>query len=69
MANFLKKLKIPNSQAGKLLTTDENGVLVSTNKEVTDVASATDLNNLDERVSELENDMTTVEQQLEEING
>lgn len=79
----LKGLKIKNAVVGKVMTTDENGVAVSSDKDVQDIASATELSNvesrvtdteanvdsLDQRISTLESDVQDISDAIEEING
>lgn len=50
----LKGLKIKNAVDGKVMTTDENGVAVSSDKDVQDIASATELSNVESRVTDTE---------------
>lgn len=50
----LKGLKIKNAVEGKVMTTDENGVAVSSDKDVQDIASATELSNVESRVTDTE---------------
>lgn len=78
-----KGLKIKNSTEGKVLTTDGNGVAVSSDVDVNDIASATELSNvsdrvgtaegnltnLENRVSNLEDDVETIANKIVNING
>ena len=50
----LKGLKIKNAVVGKVMTTNENGVAVSSDKDVQDIASATELSNVESRVTDTE---------------
>lgn len=69
MGNFLKKLKIVNGQEGKVLTTDSDGVLVPSNKNVDDLADVSTTNALDERLTIVEGELSDVSQRLSDING
>ena len=50
----LKGLKIKDAVQGKVLTTDENGVVISSNVDVNDIASANELVSVESRVSQNE---------------
>lgn len=79
----LKGLKIKDAVQGKVLTTDENGVVISSNVDVNDIASAnelasvesrtsqneTDISNLDGRIAKLENNVQDIANAVEDING
>lgn len=79
----LKGLKIKDAVQGKVLTTDENGVVISSNVDVNDIASANELasvesrvsqnettiGNLDSRITELENNVQNIANNIEDING
>lgn len=69
MGNFLKRLKIAGSTANKILITDNDGVLKSSNKSVEDLATTEVTNALDERITELEGAVEDVGQRLQDING
>lgn len=69
MSEQLKGLRIKNGVRGKVLTVDANGVAQTSNKDVDDIASASDLSNLTERVAEIEGTLDSALEQLEEING
>jgi len=69
MANFFKNLKITNGQAGKVMTVDNNGVLTSSNKNVSDLADTTTTDALDQRITALEGAVEDVGQRLQNING
>ena len=68
MGNFLKRLKIAGSTANKILITDNDGVLKSSNKSVEDLAATEVTNALDERITELEGAVEDVGQTLQDIN-
>ena len=69
MGNFLKRLRMSNTVANKVLTTDENGNLKSSNKNVNDLATTDITNDLAERVTELEASVGDVNERLQDING
>lgn len=69
MSEQIRGLKIKNGVQGKVLTVDANGVAKTSNKDVSDIASASDLSNLTERVTEIEGTLDSALEQLEEING
>ena len=63
MSDFLKGLKVKNSTAGRLLTTDSNGKIISSD------ISVDDINDLETRVNDLETNMVNVSERLSDING
>lgn len=73
MSNFYKNMKFPNLEKGKLLTLDEEGVLIASDTNTTEVIDetklATELNPLNDRVTALETSMGDVQSRLENING
>ena len=69
MGNFLKRLKIANGQAGKVMTVDNDGVLTPSNKNVSDLADTTTTDALDARITTLEGAVEDVGQRLQDING
>ena len=69
MANFFKRLKIANGQAGKVMTVDNDGVLTPSNKNVADLADTATTDALDARVTTLEGAIEDVGQRLQDING
>ena len=73
MSNFYKNMKFPNLEKGKLLTLNEEGILIASDTntaEVIDEAKlATELNPLNDRVTALETSMGNVQSRLENING
>ena len=69
MSKFLKNLKVADSQAGKVMTTDANGVLISSNKNVSDLADTDTTDALDTRITALEGAVENVGQRLSDING
>lgn len=64
-----KKLKVKDGVEGKVLTVDASGVMTSSNKDVDDIASATDLSNVESRVTTLEGTVDEISNQIESING
>ena len=69
MANFFKRLKIANGQAGKVMTVDNDGVLTPSNKNVDDLVDTSVTDALEERISALEGQVEDVGQRLQDING
>ena len=73
MSNFYKNMKFPNLEKGKLLTLDEEGVLIASDTNTAEVIDetklATELNPLNDRVTALETSMGDVQSRLENING
>ena len=73
MSNFYKNMKFPNLEKGKLLTLNEEGVLIASDTNTTEVIDetklATELNPLNDRVTALETSMGNVQSRLENING
>jgi len=69
MARFLKDLKVTDSQEGKVMTTDSEGRLISSDKNVADLASTTETGALDTRVTALEGAVGDIGQRLANING
>ena len=69
MANFFKRLKIANGQAGKVMTVDNDGVLTPSNKNVADLADTARTDALDVRITNLEGAVEDVGQRLQDING
>lgn len=64
-----KGLKLIGTQAGKILTVDENGKAVSTETNVTDIATKDITNNLESRISQLEGSMESAITKVTNING
>ena len=73
MSNFYKNMKFPNLEKGKLLTLDEEGVLIASDTNIAEIIDetklATELNPLNDRVTALETSMGDVQSRLENING
>ena len=69
MSEGLKGLKIKDGVEGKVLTVDVNGVAKTSDKAVSDIASASELGALADRVSTVEGTLNSALNQLEEING
>ena len=69
MSSFLKNLKVTNIPAGKVMTTDNSGVLISSNMNVSDLVNTSTTNALDNRITALENTVDDVGQRLANING
>lgn len=69
MGNFFKGLRISNSSANKVIYTDENGNLRPSNKTVNDLVTTDVTNDLANRVSTLEGEVSDVGQRLSNING
>ena len=73
MSNFYKNMKFPNLEKGKLLTLNEEGVLIASDTNTTEVIDetklATELNPLNDRVTALETSVGDVQSRLENING
>ena len=64
-----KKLKIKDSVEGKVLTTDSNGSAVSSNVDVNDIASASDLSDLTDRVGITETDISDLDLRMGTAEG
>ena len=69
MSEGLKGLKIKDGVEGKVLTVGADGVAKTSNKDVSDIASASELGALADRVSSVEGTLNGTLNQLEEING
>ena len=69
MSDGLKGLKIKDGVEGKVLTVGADGVAKTSNKDVSDIASASELEALADRVSSVEGTLNGTLNQLEEING
>ena len=69
MAEDLKGLKVKDSVSGKILTTDANGVMKSSDVAVEDVAMQSDVTSLADRVTAIEGNITNTVTQLQDING
>ena len=73
MSNFYKNMKFPNLEKGKLLTLNEEGILIASDTNTTEVIDETklaaELNPLNDRVTALETSMGDVQSRLENING
>ena len=65
----LKSLKVKNAVSGKVLTTDNNGTMQSSNLNVADIATNTDISGLDTRITALEGNVADIENQIVAING
>lgn len=64
-----KKLKVKDGITGKVLTVDENGVMASSNKDVDDIASATELSNVESRVTDNETDISNLDDRVTTLEG
>ena len=66
-------MKFPNLEKGKLLTLNEEGILIASDTNTVEVIDetklATELNPLNDRVTALETSMGDVQYRLENING
>lgn len=69
MSDGLKGLKIKDGVEGKVLTVGADGVAKTSDKDVSDIASASELEALADRVSLVEGTLNGTLNQLEEING
>ena len=69
MAEFIKDLKIKNGVTNKVLSVDNNGNIVSTDKTVNELVTNDTTDALAERISSLETTTTTMGQRLQDING
>ena len=69
MAEFIKDLKIKNGVANKVLSVDNNGNIISTDKNVTELVTNDTTDALAERISSLEITTSTMGQRLQSING
>lgn len=69
MANFYKDLKVTNISAGNIVTTDNNGKLVSANITTNNIATLDVTNTLANRITNLESSVENVGQRLQNING
>lgn len=69
MANFYKDLKVTNISAGNIVTTDNNGKLVSANITTNNIATLDVTNTLANRIINLESSVENVGQRLQNING
>ena len=64
-----KSLKIKDSVEGKVLTTDSNGSAVSSNVDVNDIASATELSNIGHRVGTAEGNINSLENRVSNLEA
>lgn len=64
-----KSLKIKDSVEGKVLTTDSNGSAVSSNVDVNDIASATELSNIGDRVGTAEGNINSLENRVSNLEA
>lgn len=69
MGYFYKKLKIPNGINNKVLANGIDGVVQPSEIDTDNVASATDVTAIDERVTNLEEVTDGVADRLHAING
>lgn len=69
MANFFKNFKFPDIINGKILTLGNNHELKATDIDVTNVAKQTDLQAIDNRLTNIESSINNISYQLTDING
>lgn len=67
--NDLKGLKVKDAIENRVLTVDNNGVIKSSNKDVGELATNSDISALDNRITALEGSVTDIENQIVSING
>jgi hypothetical protein len=65
----LKGLKVKDAVANKVLTTDENGVMQSSDIDTNNIATLDVTNDLAERVTNLEGDVVELHSKIVDING
>lgn len=69
MADFMKNLKVKNSTTNKVLTTDANGTIKSTDIDVNNIASKEETSNLSARIDNLETVTADMGTRLQNLNG
>ena len=65
----LKGLRVKDAIEGKVLTTDSNGVMQSSNKSVDELATSSDISALDNRITALEGSVDEIQNKVIDING
>ena len=65
----LKGLRVKDAVEGKVLTTDSNGVMQSSNKSVDELATSLDISALDNRITALEGSVNELQVKVVNING
>ena len=65
----LKGLRVKDAVEGKVLTTDSNGVMQSSNKSVDELATSSDISVLDNRITALEGSVNELHVKVVDING
>lgn len=65
----LKGLRVKDAVEGKVLTTDSNGVMQSSNKSVDELATSSDISALDNRITALEGSVSELQVKVVDING
>lgn len=69
MSEILRSLKLKDTTSGKVLTTNENGIPVSSDKNVADLVTSDITDSLANRISALEGNVTEAVDLAKEING
>lgn len=69
MSEILRSLKLKDTTSGKILTTNENGIPVSSDKNVADLVTSDITDGLANRISVLEGNVTEAVNLAKEING
>ena len=69
MSEILRNLKLKDTTSGKVLTTNENGIPVSSDKNVADLVTSDITDGLANRISALEGNVETAVDLAKEING
>lgn len=65
----LKGLRVKDAVEGRVLTTDSNGVMQSSNKSVDELATNSDISALDNRITALEGSVDELQNKVIDING
>ena len=65
----LKGLRVKDAIEGRVLTTDSNGVMQSSNKSVDELATSSDISALDDRITALEGSVDELQDKVIDING
>lgn len=65
----LKGLRVKDAIEGRVLTTDSNGVMQSSNKSVDELATNSDISALDNRITVLEGSVDELQNKVIDING
>ena len=65
----LKGLRVKDAVEGRVLTTDSNGVMQSSNKSVDELATNSDISALDDRITALEGSVDELQDKVIDING